>query len=271
MKHTPSDLLSFFSSPYEFLVRKYIKDSGDESIQLDPEDMFLNLLAAKGDDHELSILDDLKKDHQSIIDIDSFDQSSREDKTFEAMQNGIDVIYQGSLSNNFFYGKTDFLIKHKSPSDLGDYSYQILDAKLSNSVKPEHIIQICCYSEMLKDTIGAAPNEGFIITGDKSRERIFYDDFFSFYCLLKEEFLKVQNIGISSLPNAGDYSNWGKYSEYAKSYLREKDHLMQITNLRQSQVKKLNEVGINSITDLLNKNSKKPIKMEDKTFQKIWT
>ena len=70
MKHTPSDLLSFFSSPYEFLVKKYIKDSGDESIQLDPEDMFLNLLAAKGDDHELSILDDFVETLQAGDDDD---------------------------------------------------------------------------------------------------------------------------------------------------------------------------------------------------------
>ena len=113
----------------------------------------------------------------------------------------------------------DFLVREDVPSNLGDYSYQVWDAKLSKSIKPEHILQLCCYAEMLSDISGVRPEKGYVITGDQSKEEVLFDNYFSFYKLVKNQFLAIQESKLSKPPNPGDYTNWGLFAEHAKLVL----------------------------------------------------
>ena len=83
-------------------------------------------------------------------------RDARVEATIQAMRGGSDVIYQGSLENEFFFGKTDFLVKKKGKSKFGDYKYEILDAKLARRAKAEHIIQLACYEELLESLQGVS-------------------------------------------------------------------------------------------------------------------
>ena len=74
LKYSPSELVSFYASPYEFLVRKYMKDTDDGHAKEDPEDPFLKMIASKGDDHEKSILNELKNQDFSLTVIDKSDR-----------------------------------------------------------------------------------------------------------------------------------------------------------------------------------------------------
>jgi len=55
---------------------------------------------------------------------------------------GADVIYQAPLSGSGFRGMADFLVKTTD-------GYEVWDAKLSKSPKPQHGVQLCCYADML--------------------------------------------------------------------------------------------------------------------------
>ena len=269
LKHSPSELISFYVSPYEFLVRKYMKETDDSYAKEDPEDPFLKIIASKGEDHEKEILSDLQRKDLSITIIEKSDRFTMVNDTLEAMKRRVDIIYQGSISNDNFYGRADFLVREDVPSNLGDYSYQVWDAKLSKSIKPEHILQLCCYAEMLSDITGVRPEKGYVITGDQSKEEVLFDDYFSFYKLVKNQFLSAQESKLSKPPNPGDFTNWGLFSEHAQLVLRETDHLYQIAEIRSSQIQKLQDVGINTVTDLLKNDAKKPQKMEQKVFDRL--
>ena len=269
LKYSPSELISFYVSPYEFLVRKYMKDKDGEYAKEDPEDPFLKIIASKGEDHEKEILSDLQQKGLSITIIDKSDRFTMVNNTLEAMKSGVEIIYQGSVSNDNFYGRTDFLVKEDVPSNLGDYSYQVWDAKLSKSIKPEHILQLCCYADMLSDITGVRPEKGLVITGDRSKEEVLFDDYFSFYKLVKNQFLDTKESKLSTPPNPGDYTNWGLFSEHAQQVLRETDHLYQIAEIRSSEIQKFHDIGIMTVSDLLKDDAKKPQKMELKVFDRI--
>lgn len=269
LKYSPSELISFYSSSYEFLINKHMKDTNDRYATQDPEDPFLKIIASKGEDHEKEILKDLQNQDLSIVIIEKSDRSTMVNDTLEAMKKGFDIIYQGSVSNDHFYGRADFLVKVLTPSNLGDFSYQVWDAKLSKSIKSEHILQLCCYAEMISDITGNRPEKGYVVTGNKLKEEILFDHYFSFYDAVKNEFLKIKKNKTSQTPNPGEYTNWGVYTEHAQSVLREIDHLYQIADIRFSQIQKFHDVGINTVSDLLQKDAKKPNKMEQQTFDRV--
>jgi len=269
LKHSPSELISFYASSYEFLLKKHMKDTNDRYAKQDPEDPFLKIIASKGEDHEKEILRDLQNQDLSIIVIEKSDRLTMLNDTLEAMKKGADIIYQGSVSNDSFYGRADFLVRDQVSSKLGDYSYQVIDAKLSKSIKSEHIIQLCCYADMISDITGIRSERGYIITGDQSKEEILFDNYFSFYELVKNEFLKTKKNKRSQPPNPGEFTNWGLFTEHAQSVLRETDHLYQIAEIRFSQIQKFHEVGINTVSDLLKVDAKKPKKMEQKHFDRF--
>jgi uncharacterized protein len=47
----------------------------------------------------------------------------------------VEVIYQGKLETEHFYGTADFIVR------IEDGSYEIYDSKLSKTVKPYMILQ----------------------------------------------------------------------------------------------------------------------------------
>ena len=268
-KYSPSDLVSFYLSPYESILKKYLIENGDPYAELDPDDPFQKIISAKGEDHEKTVLKNFTNQKLSLIKIPNLKKHEMEQQTLKAMQDGVDIIYQGSISNSYFYGRTDFLVKDPKPSKLGNYSYQIWDAKISKSIKPEHIIQMCCYADILGDLIGTKSSKGFIVTGSHIKEEIVYTDFYSFYELLKDKFLIEQGNPINSEPDPSFYDNWGNYSNYALKILKEKDHLSQISNISRSHIQKLNDEGILTMSDLINPDKARPKKFESKVFNRL--
>ena len=84
----------------------------------------------------------LKDEGNSICEIDpNLPINDRIDKTIKALKDGYDVIYQAVLKNDNWQGFADFLIKCDTPSNLGNYSYEVLDTKLGKKAEAKYIIQ----------------------------------------------------------------------------------------------------------------------------------
>ena len=101
----------------------------------------LDVLRERGIDFENSFLVELEAKGLSIVKIDPDEQNARQ-KTIEAMHQGADYIYQARLSNNKWQGWADFLIKVATPSALGNWSYEVIDTKLSTQTRAGTILQI---------------------------------------------------------------------------------------------------------------------------------
>ncbi|MDC3382044.1 helicase, partial [Gammaproteobacteria bacterium] len=121
--HSPSELMGYFVSPFEALMRRAIKLNPEIAITQDVEDPLLKLISQKGIEHESKIYKSLAKKYQTSIAIKNGDRDSMIEATKSAMNSGIELIYQGALSDNIFFGLPDFLIKEDGQSNFGDYRY----------------------------------------------------------------------------------------------------------------------------------------------------
>ena len=142
-KHSPSSLMRFFVSPYEAWMYKYLKEVDPHAAQEDPDDPFMQVASKKGDAHEEKLYKNLKEELESTVVILDSDPEDMIAATKKAMSDGADLIYQGALRDENFFGRTDFLFKVEGKSNFGNYCYEIWDAKLANKSKPQYLLQLC--------------------------------------------------------------------------------------------------------------------------------
>ena len=104
------------------------------------------------------------------------------------MRKGVDVIYQATFFDGRWRGHADFLLRVETPSNLGDWSYEVADAKLARRVKAAALLQMCAYSEQLARLQGVAPLQIHVITGDGERHTEKLSDYSAYYRALKARY-----------------------------------------------------------------------------------
>jgi predicted RecB family nuclease len=89
------------------------------------------LVADLGIAHELRYLESLEEQGLDVVRL----QGRRsEAATLEAMRAGVDVVHQATLFDGTWGGQADFLLRTDQPSDLGEWSYEVADAKLARRI-----------------------------------------------------------------------------------------------------------------------------------------
>ena len=136
------------------------------------DDEQAELIKNKGFAHEAAYVKRLREHHSSFIDIAAVGDSreARHEATIKAMREGVQIIYQATFIDEQFLGYADFLRRVESPSDLGAYSYEVLDTKLARSAKGKFIIQLAFYTAMLADLQGQVPQFMYVVLGDGREE-----------------------------------------------------------------------------------------------------
>ena len=95
---------------------------------------------------------------------------------------GAEVIYQAALADGDWRGYADFLERVPRPSPaLGDWSYEVIDTKLARRPKPEFIVQLCLYSDLLARLQGLQPEHMHVVLGTGERETFRLQEFAAFY------------------------------------------------------------------------------------------
>ena len=134
--------------------------------QDDPE---LELLIQRGKSHERQILEALRET-KSLVELsepDFEEESMLNDwqKTEDAMNKGVEVIYQATLFTGDALGLVDFLVLAKDDQgkpltgDNGKYVYEPVDAKSSKSAKPKAVLQVGFYGLLLEKLGWPKPNQ----------------------------------------------------------------------------------------------------------------
>ncbi len=265
---SPSDLITFSDSKFDSWMERCFLEFPDE-VQPDERDESLEIVARHGNTHELAFLSLLKMEGYDIAEIDPRSESAERD-TIAAMRNGREVVYQGLLKAGEFAGLSDFLVKVPGPSDLGDFHYEVWDTKLSKKAKPYYLLQLCCYAEMLETIQGRLPGSVRVVLGDLSKKEFRTLEYLYRYRQLKAEFLEFQGRFSKDNPpedwTAGTYSRWNAVSE---KLLEGCDHLSRVANIRQSQIDRLRDADIQTMTALSESTARSIPKMTATTFSKL--
>lgn len=243
------------SSPFVSWMER-LKIDHPEKVEGIPrdEDPMMMLLAQKGNEHESEYLAHLIMQFgQSNVAIIDRDPATASQKTKEAMAHGYEVVFQAYLERDAFKGYSDFLIKRPGKSSLGDYYYEAWDTKLSKTTRPYFIVQLCCYSWMLESIQGRLPEEVVVVLGNKIEDRMRIAPYFAYFENLKKQFLLTQqnfSSDMSQMPDPAYCIEFGVWGTYAKQLMQQSDSLSIVANIRKSQIKKLNDLGVNTLTAL---------------------
>jgi len=124
----------------------------------------LRVIQELGLRHEAAYLASLTERGFSVADLRAF----RNDETAAAetrtrMENGVDVIAQGTLAVGRWFGRPDLLRKVTKPSAFGDWSYEVYDCKLARETKATTILQLALYSDLLATVQGLAPEFMYVV------------------------------------------------------------------------------------------------------------
>ena len=133
----------------------------------------------------LNILD--KYSNNITIDPTKSDDE-RFNSTVDAIKKGYDLIYKAYFIEGKFRGEADFIIKTKQKSNLGDYSYEVYDTKITKNLKPKHVLQVTAYSYLISKITGVLPKQMYLIDGNSKYHPNKVSEFLDYFKFTKSKF-----------------------------------------------------------------------------------
>jgi predicted RecB family nuclease len=232
------------------------------------------LIQDKGYAHEADFLAVLKARHSSLIDIAAIGGNLEQKiaNTRQAMRDGFEIIFQATLRDGSLIGHADFLRKVSRPSELGDWSYEVMDTKLARSTKAKFIIQLGFYSELVGKAQGLAPLQMHVVLGDRTEVAYRYADYARYLKLVTERFLeRVAGQAVETYPVPCEKCDLCKWSGLCEDKRVTDDHLCQVANISQLQIKKLQSAGVTTLEALgtLSATATRIQKMTAETLEKL--
>lgn len=167
------------------------------------------------------------------------------------MRDGYEIIFQATLQDGSLIGHADFLRKVHRPSELGDWSYEVLDTKLARSTKAKFIIQLGFYSALVGKAQGLQPLQMYVILGDRTEVAYRYADYARYLTLVTQRFLeRVTGKALETYPVPCEKCDQCKWSGLCEDRRLKDDHLCQVANINSLQIKKLQVAGVMTLEAL---------------------
>ena len=248
----PTDLSNFLSCRH--LVSLDVQAARGGRARPARHDVVLEELRARGLRHERTYLEYLQSKGLSIISFDDDDgkEPAGPETTVAAMRDGVDVIYQATLSDDIWSGRVDFLRKIDTPSKFGDWSYEVYDTKLARETRAQTILQLCVYSHLLGNLQGLHPTCMYVVTPGNDFTPLIYrvDEYAAYFRLLKQglkEFVSHPEETYPEMVPHCDHCSWWSDCEKRR---RGDDHLCYVAGISTTQIKSLQSIGVERLAEL---------------------
>jgi predicted RecB family nuclease len=246
--YSATDLVNFLGCRHAtFLDRRQL----DAPVPLAESDPYLLLLQQKGIEHERAYLEQLRLEGTQIIEIGEGSLEDRAAQTRTAMDQGVEVIYQGALMQGHWHGYADFLLRVPGESRLGSYLYEPIDTKLAHTEKPKHVLQLCMYADLLAAEQGAPPLHMQIIPGVGPPVTLLLSDFHYYFEMARERFEAFMgDLPEASVGEPCNHCDLCRWQEQCENEWEAVDHLSLVANIRRGQIAKLEAAGIATMSAL---------------------
>jgi uncharacterized protein len=218
-------------------------------------DPMLAILQQRGLEFEQAYLKSLRDEGLTIAEPGGDEQSTSIERTISAMQNGVDVIYQASLKMGVWQGKADFLRKVDKPSNLGEWSYEVIDSKLAKDTRAGTILQICLYSQMVEAMQGALPEFMHVMTPEENFTMHDYrvHDFIAYHRLAQRGLLEAIAKGTAepyTYPDPVPHCDICRWWQNCDKHRRKDDHLSLVAGISGLQVTEVKKWGVDTLEKL---------------------
>ena len=213
------------------------------------------ILVRYGEEHEARVLAELEAEGVPVVRIETGAGQGRlreaVEQTRAAMVDGARVIHQAALVAGGVGGYADFLERVDRPSRLGEWSYEVADAKLARTTKPYFLVQLSAYAAMLEELQGLAPEDVIVLLGDGSRDTYRTADFAAYVRALHDRADKLVNAGVGdTYPLPCSHCAICGYRHACEQRRVEDDHLSLVAGLGRDQAVKLEETGVSTLAGL---------------------
>lgn len=167
------------------------------------------------------------------------------ERTVELMRRGQDVIVQASLIHASWRGRADILLKTNAPSDLGDWSYEIIDTKLARQTKAETILQLCLYAELVEAIQGCLPERIGVVT-PLSLEPEWYRtrDYMAYFRYVKRSLVVAVDLREATSAEPVARCEVCRWWSHCRQHWRQIDHLSLVAGISRGQRRELEGQGI---------------------------
>src|SRR5712691_481116 len=251
---SPSDLTGFLEC--EHLTQQELAAARGEIGRPERDDPMLDMLSRRGLEHEGQQLAGFRAKGLKPVEfpfpdgtIANLEKAHAE--TVAAMHAGADTVYQGTFFDGRWRCHPDFLIRVERPSKLGDYSYEVADAKLARKAKAAAVLQCCVYSEQLAAIQGVDPEHLTLILANDIEEELRFKDYGAYYRSVKRRFDEtVLAPAVQTYPDPVDHCRICRWIDVCELRRRQDDHLCLVAGMRRDQTRRLNLAGIKTVTEL---------------------
>ncbi len=207
----------------------------------------LEALRQRGFQHESAYLDHLRSQGREVLELRDLGLGSKAvEQTVAAMRAGSEVIAQATLASGHWHGRADVLMKVDRPSDLGGWSYEVIDTKLSRETRAGTLLQLCLYSDLLGEVQGAACEHMYVVTPQSGfvPQEYRFEDCSAFYRRVKGKLL-TSVADVDRPPNAYpepcahcEICNWRARCDRQR---RQDDHLSLVAGIQRLQRQELEQ------------------------------
>jgi uncharacterized protein len=246
-----TDIASFLACPHTAtLARAESKNQITKPFFANPS---VDLLQKLGLEHEQRYLRKLV-DQDGLV-IAQIDINGRwEDAVAEtvwALREGVDAVYQATFLDGQWGGRSDFLVQVNKPSDLGKWSYEVVETKLARSTKATALIQLCFYSDFLARIQGVEPQWMHVMLGRAPNPEPFQvQRYIAYFRKVRREFEQSWKLDVSTYPEPTEHCEVCSWFPICDKRRREDDHLSLVAGISRNQRKALVGCGVSTVADL---------------------
>jgi predicted RecB family nuclease len=209
----------------------------------------LQALQKIGEEFESNYLVQLKADGKKVVEIDKTSPKQALQDTLNAMAAGADIIYQARLEHDIWNGWADFLVRVEEPKGKLEWSYEVMDTKLSRETKSGAILQICLYSEILNQLQGCMPTH-MHINNPNGIHPFRVDDFMAFYRIMKNKLQQAVLVPNNGYPDPVPHCDICKWWEVCNQRRRTDDHLSFIAGMGKLQTQEVKEHNVTTLESM---------------------
>ena len=220
------------------------------------ENPHLRVLQQRGFEHEKAYVESLRSQGLTIVDLSHEAEETASEATWAAMKSGAQAIVQATLNSGDWRGRADVLLRveqPEKPSRLGNWSYEVVDCKLARETKAETILQLCLYSELIKDLQGREPDSFHIIRPNVGFEPESYrlSAYAAYYRVVKRALVDaVKAASGKTYPEPVSHCDICRWWKECDKRRRGDDHLSFVAGASRLQRKELTLQGVTSLESL---------------------
>lgn len=218
-------------------------------------DPSLEILWERGAAHERAYVQHLRNSGREVVEIEGVGITpALVEKTLDAMRAGAGVIVQAAFLDGVWTGRADVLLRVAVPSDLGGWSYEVVDTKLARETKSGTVLQLALYSDLLAKAQGRVPESMHVVTPASDFKLISYRtaDYAAYYRQVKRALQRTLAAQVSAVtyPEPREHCDICRWRVECETRRRADDHLSLVAGISGTQIAELTRRDVTTLAGL---------------------